>query len=43
MTPGIAYVIGFSAAAFCALCALTLINTVKHFDPPDVRSWPNQY
>ena len=42
MTP-LAYVIAASTFAFCALCAVTLITTAKHFDPPDVRSWPQQY
>ena len=42
MTP-LAYLIAASTFAFCALCGLTLINTAKHFDPPDVRAWPQQY
>ena len=39
----LAYLIAASTFAFCALCALTLVTMAKHFDPPDVRSWPLQY
>ena len=32
-----AYVVAISAMVFCGISALTLIYTVKHFDPPDAR------
>ena len=33
-----AYVVAISAMLFSGISALTLIHTVKHFDPPDVRT-----
>lgn len=32
------YLMSFSAMAFAAVSALTLIHTVSHLDPPDVES-----
>jgi hypothetical protein len=36
--PAAAYVVAFSMLAFCGLTALTLINTVRHLDPPETGS-----
>jgi hypothetical protein len=33
-----AYFVAISALLFCGVSALTLIYTVKHFDPPEVGS-----
>ena len=38
MEPFAAYIVAISAMLFCGVTALTLIYTVKHFDPPDVHS-----
>jgi prenyltransferase beta subunit len=35
-----AYVVAISAMVFCAISALTLINTVGHLDSPDARELP---
>ena len=32
------YLVSFSAMAFAAVSALTLIRTVSHLDPPDTES-----
>jgi hypothetical protein len=37
-----AYVVAISAMLFSGISALTLIHTVKHFDPPDVRTLPEE-
>lgn len=36
----IAYVVAVLAMAIAATSALTLINAVEHFDPPEDRSLP---
>ena len=38
MEPVAAYIVAISAMLFCGVTALTLIYTVKRFDPPDVHS-----
>jgi hypothetical protein len=35
-----AYVVAISAMVFCAISALTLINTVRHLDSPEARELP---
>ena len=37
-----AYLVAISAMLFSGLSALTLITTVKHFDPPDAPASANQ-
>jgi hypothetical protein len=37
-----AHVVAISALVFCAISALALINTVRHFDPPPARELPEQ-
>jgi hypothetical protein len=38
--PAAAYLVAISAILFSGISALTLIYTVNHFDPPGVRSLP---
>lgn len=38
--PAAAYVVAIAAMLFTGISALTLIYTVNHLDPPDVRSSP---
>jgi hypothetical protein len=37
-----AYVVAISAMLFSGISAVTLIRTVKHFDPPNVRTLPEE-
>ena len=37
-----AYVVAIATLVFCGISALTLINTVRHFDPPEARELPEQ-
>jgi hypothetical protein len=37
-----AYVVAISTLMCCGISALTLINTVRHFDPPEARDLPEQ-
>lgn len=37
-----AYFVAITAMLFCAVTALTLINTVRHLDPPEGSSAPEQ-
>lgn len=34
------YIVAIGSLLFCAASALTLINVVEHFDPPDVKRMP---
>ena len=34
---GSAYAVAIFAALFSSVCALVLINTFRHFDPPEAR------
>ena len=38
--PVAAYVVAITMLLFCGLCALALIWTIDHFDPPEVRNVP---
>ncbi len=40
--PAAAYVVAISTLLFCGLCAVTLIRTIDHFDPPEGREAPEQ-
>jgi hypothetical protein len=40
--PTAAHLVAISALVFCAICALALIKTVRHFDPPEVGESPEQ-
>jgi hypothetical protein len=35
-----AYVVAISMLLFCGICALAIIRTIDHFDPPEVRERP---
>ena len=37
-----AHAAAISTLVFCGICALTLINTLRHFDPPEDRTRPEQ-
>jgi hypothetical protein len=37
-----AYVVAISTLVLCGISALTLISTVRHFDPPEARELPEQ-
>jgi len=37
-----AYAVAISALVFCGICALTLINMLRHFDPPEAGKLPEQ-
>jgi hypothetical protein len=37
-----AYIVAISTLVFCGITALTLINTLRHFDPPEARELPEQ-
>ena len=37
-----AYVVAISMLVFCGITALTLINTVRHLDPPEARDAPEK-
>ena len=32
-----AHAVAISTLVFCGICALTLINMLRHFDPPEAR------
>ena len=38
----LAYVVAVLTLLFCGICALTLINMLRHFDPPEAREVPEQ-
>lgn len=37
-----AYVVAIATLVFCGISALTLINTVRQFDPPETRELPEK-
>jgi len=38
--PVAAYVVAISMLLTCGLCALALMRTIDHFDPPEARELP---
>jgi hypothetical protein len=40
LVPVAAYVVAISMLLTCGLCALALMRTIDHFDPPEARESP---
>lgn len=40
LAPVAAYVVAISMLLTCGLCALALVRTIDHFDPPEARHSP---
>lgn len=38
--PVAAYLVAFSMLLCCGLCALAIMRTIDHFDPPEARELP---